>query len=105
LLASQGVYAWELSDGGKDVAVDVRGTALVTDPSYARDLALADIGIAYIFEPLVRADRRERRLSWVLPDTAITEPGLFAYFPRRPTQPPKLRAFLDAARTVLHYPA
>lgn len=101
LLASRGIYAWELSNDGKDVAVDVRGTVLVNDPSYARDLALAGIGIAYIFEPLVRADIREGRLSWVLPHAAITEPGLFAYFPRRATQPLKLRTLLDTANRVL----
>ncbi len=102
LVASQGIYAWELQEDGKDVAVNVHGTAFVTDPSYARDLALAGIGIAYVFEPLVRADLREKRLDWVLPNAAITEPGLFAYFPRRSVQPPKLRAFLDAAKDVLH---
>ena len=101
LLAGGGVYAWELAEAGKDVAVDVRGTVLVTDPTYARDLAVAGIGIAYVFEPLVRADLREGRLVRLVPEAAITEPGLFVYFPRLSAQVPKLRAFLDAARDVL----
>ena len=58
--------------------------------------------VAVAPEPLVRADLREKRLDWVLPNAAITEPGLFAYFPRRSVQPPNLRAFLDAAKDVLH---
>jgi DNA-binding transcriptional LysR family regulator len=101
LLASRGVYAWELQEGGKDIAVDVAGTALVSDPTYARALARAGVGIAYVFEPLVRADLREGSLRQVLPETAITEPGLFLYYPRRSTQMPKLRAFVEAARANL----
>jgi hypothetical protein len=46
LLASRGIYAWELRADGKDIAVTVGGTVLITDPTYARDLALAGIGIA-----------------------------------------------------------
>jgi DNA-binding transcriptional LysR family regulator len=70
----------------------------VTDPSYAKDLALAGIGIAYIFEPLVRAEIREKKLRWIIPEASIEEPGLFLYFPRRASEMPKLRAFIDVAR-------
>jgi DNA-binding transcriptional LysR family regulator len=101
LLASQRIYAWDLCAGGRDIAVGVSGTALVTDPTYARDLALAGIGIAYVFEPLVRDDLREGRLTWLLPGTAVVEPGLFVYFPGRSAQVPKLRAFLDVAKDLL----
>ncbi|MDA8250910.1 MAG: LysR substrate-binding domain-containing protein [Rhodospirillales bacterium] len=84
--------------------MDVRGSVLVTDPAYARDLALAGVGIAYLFEPLVREDLRAKRLVWLLPEAAITEPGLFVYFPQRSSQVPKLRAFLDTARDVARLP-
>lgn len=100
LLTSRGIYAWELQENGKDISVAVRGTALITDPTYARELALAGIGVAYVFEPLVRDDLRARRLSWVLPDTAIEEPGLFIYYPPRAGRAPKLRAFLDVAKDL-----
>jgi DNA-binding transcriptional LysR family regulator len=101
LVASGGLYAWELKQGGGDISVSVKGTILVTDPTYARDLALAGAGIAYVFEPLVRAEIRERRLQWVLPQAAIEEQGLFLYYPRRASNAPKLRAFIDVAREVL----
>ncbi|HTW29033.1 MAG TPA: LysR substrate-binding domain-containing protein [Acetobacteraceae bacterium] len=100
LLAAQRLYAWELRQDGADVAVAVRGSVIVTDPVYARELALAGIGIAYLFEPLVHADLQAGRLCQVLPEAALTEPGLFLYFPRRSAGTPKLRAFLDAARAV-----
>ena len=101
LISTGGDYAWEVQENGVDTAVKVRGSARVTDPLYARDLALAGVGLAYVFEPLVREDIREKRLRWVLADTAIEEPGLFLYFPRRAAQAPKLRAFIDTARAVL----
>ena len=100
LVSAGGVYAWELRDGNADVAVEVHGTVRVTDPLYAKNLALAGVGIAYLFEPLVRNELRGKSLRQVLPKTAIEEPGLFLYFPKRATEAPKLRAFIDVARTL-----
>jgi DNA-binding transcriptional LysR family regulator len=101
LLASGGIYAWELLENGEDVAVRVSGTVLVNDATYAKELALAGVGIAYLFEPLVRKEIDAGRLRRVLPQAAIEEPGLFLYFPRRAAEAPKLRAFIQAARDVL----
>jgi DNA-binding transcriptional LysR family regulator len=101
LIASGGLYAWDLAENGEDVSVKVKGTALVTDATYAKALALEGVGIAYIFEPLVRAEIKEGQLVQLLPRTAIEEPGLFLYYPRHASNAPKLRAFIDAARDVL----
>jgi DNA-binding transcriptional LysR family regulator len=101
LLSSGAAYAWDLQDEGRDVSVSVSGSVRVTDPLYARDLAREGVGIAYLFEPLVREDLRMRRLKQVLPAASIEEPGLFLYFPRYAAQAPKLRAFIDVARRVL----
>ncbi len=95
-----GLYAWELRENGRDVTIESRGSVIVNDALYARDLALAGIGLAYLFEPLVRADLAAGRLAVVLPQAAIEEPGLFLYFPRRAALAPKLRAFIDTAKTV-----
>jgi DNA-binding transcriptional LysR family regulator len=101
LLASGGIYAWDLLDNGKDVSVRVTGTVLVNDATYAKELALNGVGIAYIFEPLVRKEISDGALCWVLPEAAIHEPGLFLYFPRRAAEAPKLRACIEVAREVL----
>jgi DNA-binding transcriptional LysR family regulator len=101
LVSSGGLYAWDLREADEDIAVAVKGSIVVTDPTYARELALAGAGIAYIFEPLVRKEIRERRLRQLLPQAAIEEPGLFLYYPRRASNAPKLRAFIDVAREVL----
>jgi len=101
LVASGAVYAWELLDNGEDVAVRVAGTTLVNDPTYAKQLALAGVGIAYLFEPLVSREIHDGTLRRVLPASAIEEPGLFLYFPRRAAEAPKLRTFIQVAREVL----
>ncbi len=98
LLSSGATYAWDLQDEGRDVAIAVSGSVRVTDPLYARDLAREGVGIAYLFEPLVRDDLRTGRLKQVLAATSVEEPGLFLYFPRNASQAPKLRAFIDVVR-------
>jgi len=94
-LASGGIYDWEMSDEGQDVAVRVGGPIRITDGLFARDLALDGLGIAYLFEPQVADDLAAGRLVHILPRTAIEEPGFFLYFPERQRQSPRLRALLD----------
>src|SRR5262249_732597 len=96
-----GIFDWELLDGKKIAAIKTTGTALVTDANQALELALAGVGIAYTFEPLVRRYIREGRLKWLLPQTAAAQDGLFLYYPRRASMAPKLRAFIDTAKEVL----
>lgn len=98
MLTSGATYDWEFRDGPRDVATPVNGTVRISDASYARDLALAGIGLAYIYEPLVTDDLSSGRLVELLPDAAIQEPGLFVYFPRRAGEARKLRAFIDIVR-------
>lgn len=101
LAGSGALYRWELQVDGRDVAVASEGGPVVNDPLAARELALAGLGLAYLFEPLVRADLAAGRLEEVLAATAIEEPGFFLYFPRRAALAPKLRALLDAARALI----
>jgi DNA-binding transcriptional LysR family regulator len=101
LVSSDAAYAWDLQDRGQHVSVSVRGSVRVTDSLYARELALRGVGIAYIFEPLVREDLRAGRLRRIMPATSIEEPGLFLYFPRYASETPKLRAFIDTLRKTV----
>ena len=100
LIRSGGLYQWEFVEGGRDVAVTVGGQAIVTESHSAIELALAGIGLAYVFEPLVQADIQAGRLVQLLGDYAVTEGGLFLYFPRRAELAPKLRAFIDTIRQI-----
>jgi DNA-binding transcriptional LysR family regulator len=101
LLGSGALYEWDLREGERNISARVGGTSVITDASFAREFALAGIGIAYIFEPLVRTELRDERLRWVLPEASIEEQGLFLYFPQRAALAPKLRAFIAVARTFL----
>jgi DNA-binding transcriptional LysR family regulator len=100
LLRSGAIYAWDLQRAGKDVKIDVNGSVRVSDPASARDLALAGVGIAYIFEPLVAADLAAGRLVEVLAEASIAEPGLFLYFPQRVSRATKMRALLTVLENV-----
>lgn len=100
LVRSGALYRWDLTEDGKNVVVETKGTVIVTDSLAAIDLALAGVGLAYVFEPMVRADLAAGRLVQTLPQSAIEEPGLFLYFPRRAAMAPKLRAFIDTAQEI-----
>ncbi|OQM75553.1 LysR family transcriptional regulator [Manganibacter manganicus] len=101
LIRSGGLYQWEFVEEGREIAVAVRGSAIVTESHSAVELALAGVGLTYVFEPLVRADIAAGRLVQVLASHAIDEAGLFLYFPRRAELAPKLRAFIDTAKEAL----
>lgn len=101
LLGSGAVYDWDLKEGDREVQAPVRGTARVSDSDYARTLALAGVGIAYIFDMQVKEDLANGSLVEILPQASITEPGLFLYFPRRAAEASKLRALLDVLRANL----
>ncbi|WP_421709392.1 LysR family transcriptional regulator [Algihabitans sp.] len=96
-----GVYRWDLQDKGSELAIETPGSVMINDFIYARDLALAHLGLVYIFKPLVAEDLAAGRLVEVLPKNGIEEDGLFLYFPQRAQQTPKLRAFIETARTLL----
>jgi DNA-binding transcriptional LysR family regulator len=95
------IFDWELIDGKTPITMKTSGTALVTDPTEGLSLALAGIGIAFVVEPLARRHIREERLKWLLPQTAVEYDGLFLYYPRRASLAPKLRAFIDVAKSTL----
>ena len=58
------------------------------------------LGLAYVLELLVAEDLAERRLVEVLSHAAITEPGLFLYYPQGAGRDAKLRVFVETARDL-----
>ena len=102
LATAGGIYVWELKGAdGAEVSLRVSGSVRLFDPDYAMDLARAAVGIAYVFEPLVREDLQRGRLRWLIPEASVEQPGLFLYFPRGAAATPKLRAFADIAKDLL----
>ena len=75
LLGSGSCYDWDKTDGDRQVAVRTTGTAVITDATFASELAIEGIGIAYNVEPLVRTDLCEEHLQWLLSETSLQEDG------------------------------
>ena len=100
LTSAGAVYRWELQEDGEEQAIDVRGPYIVNDYPYALELARQGFGLAYAFIPICEVDLATERLVRVLPSADIEEPGLFLYYPQRSAQNPKLRALIDAARSI-----
>ncbi len=98
---SETLFDWYLKDGGEEVSIEVKGSIVVNDVSYARQLALDGFGIVYVYEPLLREEIADGHLVEILQDSVMEKPGFFLYFPQRASRSPKLRAFIDTAKDVL----
>jgi DNA-binding transcriptional LysR family regulator len=101
LLGSGAIYDWDIRDADREVKAPVSGTTRVSDSEYARVLALAGMGIAYLFDAQIVDELAKGNLVEILPQASIMEPGLFLYFPRRASEASKLRAFVDVIRANL----
>jgi DNA-binding transcriptional LysR family regulator len=70
------------------------------DIELMRALAVAGVGLLYMFEPHIADDLRRGSLRLVLEPYAAAVPGFFLYFPSRAQVSPALRAFVDVAREL-----
>ncbi|WP_193188280.1 LysR substrate-binding domain-containing protein [Nisaea sediminum] len=100
-MPSGGIYDWELESGTGEVRVPSTGNIIVNDWTIALELALEGLAIIYMFEPMLTDELAKGRLVEVLPEASVEETGLFLYYPDRMSNNPKLRAFIDTARSVL----
>lgn len=99
-LQSGGLYRWELQEDGEDRVVDSPGPFIVNDYRHALDVVRAGLGLAYVFEPVVRKELAEGSLVPVLRSHWIEEPGLFLYHPLQSRGSAKIRALVSAAIAV-----
>jgi len=90
---------WRLQDEGRPVDLVVSGPLVVHDYPSMLDAALAGVALAQVPEPIAREHVLAGRLREVLAKYAPTTLGVFLYFPDRKQVSPKLRAFIDHART------
>ncbi len=97
-------YAWELERGKKTWRVPVQGPVTTNDPHLMRLLALAGVGLVYVFEPEIGDELRRGSLRVVLEPYAAAVPGFFLYFPSRSQVSPAFRAFVDVARETMMRP-
>ena len=85
---------WLLSRGDETVEVTVSGPVMVNNFGLMRQLALLDLGVVTLHEPMVGHDVKAGRLQRVLPDWVLREAPVFALMPSR-LLPAKTRMFVD----------
>jgi DNA-binding transcriptional LysR family regulator len=94
------LYAWEFARGRRTWRVPVRGGVITTDGPLGVAMAERGVGLAYAFEPQVKARLRSGRLRRVLEPYSASAPCCFRYFPSRAQRSPPLRLFIEVAREL-----
>jgi DNA-binding transcriptional LysR family regulator len=97
LATSGAVYRWEFTDGDRDLEIAVRGPLVTNDSRMVVDAAIDGLGLAYVFESMVREHLAARRLVRVLEDFCPPFPGYFLYYARR-ADTARLKAFVEHMR-------
>jgi DNA-binding transcriptional LysR family regulator len=92
------LYRWEFAKRGRALTIDAPGSLTLDEATLMRDAALADAGLAYMWEPRVRDDLASGRLVTVLDDWMQSSPGLCLYHPDRRNMPAALSAFIEMLR-------
>jgi len=101
LPGSRRLHPFEFHLDGRDIAVEVQGRLILNDGGAILAAARAGLGLAQLFEPIVRQDLREGRLVEALRDHQPPFPGFYVYYPARRQLPPKLRVFIDFLREAV----
>jgi DNA-binding transcriptional LysR family regulator len=95
-MATRGtVGRWRFVENGKDLDIAVTGHIVTNDGAVLVDAALDGLGLAYVFQSMVREHVAERRLARVLDKYCPEVPGYFLYYPSRVNLAPKLKALVD----------
>ncbi len=86
---------WKFVENGKDLEIAVDGHIITNDGAVLVDAALEGLGLAYVFESMVRKFVAEKLLVRVLDKYCLQIPGYFLYYPSRVNLAPKLKALVD----------
>lgn len=92
------IYRWELEKDGRPLTVDVTGNLILPQQDMIRRAALKGLGLAFLFEDVVRGDLRNGNAIAVLHDWCPPFDGYYIYYPSRRHMRPALRVFIDFFR-------
>lgn len=93
-----GLYAWEFSKGGREIAVRVEGQLIFNSGGMMLNAALAGHGLAYIAEGKVKEHVNSGRLVPVLNDWCQPYSGYHLYYPSRRQPTPAFAVLVQALR-------
>lgn len=94
------IYNWEFERGGVAQEIKVDGPLTLDDVGLMIGPALQGVGLAYVFEDMVREHIAAGQLVEVLGDWCPYYPGLNLYYPSRRHVPAALKALIEFARSV-----
>src|SRR6185295_351658 len=77
------VVRWRFVENGKDLEIAVEGHVVTNDGAVLVDAAADGLGLAYVFERMVRQAVAEKRLVRVLDKYCPQIQGYFLYYPGR----------------------
>jgi DNA-binding transcriptional LysR family regulator len=90
---------WSLKDNGRAIEIAVSGPLIANDFPTMLGAAVEGVGLAQVPEPIAAGPLSAGKLVQVLEPFAPMGPGVFLYYPSRHQMMPKLRAFIDHARS------
>jgi len=97
-LASGGIYAWELREGGRPVEARINGQVTVNGAYQMLHAAQSGYGLAFLPVRMVEADVAAGRLRRVMDDCCPAFPPLHAYYPSHRHSSRAMRVVIDAIR-------
>ncbi|RWC93550.1 MAG: LysR family transcriptional regulator [Mesorhizobium sp.] len=92
------LYRWEFEKDVEEIEIAAQGPLILDEDHLIAQAAVDGAGLAFVFEPYVRAPLADGRLIRVLEDWCPTFDGFFVYYPSRRQMRPALRAFVDFFR-------
>lgn len=98
---SRTLARWSFVRDGEPFHVETGHTLVANDTGLLADFARSGMGLAYLPDVEIAHDLAEGRLERVLTGFVPKTSGLFLYFAAHTQSQPKLRAFIDMARSDL----
>jgi DNA-binding transcriptional LysR family regulator len=98
LAGSGGIYAWELTDEGRDIEVKAKGQVTFNGAYQMLNASLSGYGLAFLPDDMTRPHVDAGRLVRVLENSCASFPGLHAFYPRHRNSSRALRVVIDAIR-------
>src|SRR5437660_2780680 len=93
------IAPWSFVSGNKPIEAIVSGPLIAHDFPTMLGAAVEDMGLAQVPEPIAAGPVKAGKLVHVLEPFAVMAPGVFLYYPGRHQMVPKLRAFIDHAKS------
>lgn len=93
------IAAWSFLEGNRVVEASISGPLIASDLPTLVGAAIRGVGLAQVPEPVARTSAAAGALVRVLEPFEPEAPGVFLYYPDHRQVLPKLRAFIDHAKS------